>query len=132
MDGHEAVRCLDVYLGKEGASAEASHKSGNIVHGDVCHGAEHCVDPVIDRLALREGEVCDEPPLPHVVDLRDHPKPDGKPAEVGKGPSIRPKEHSLSRYWVITSECCLADSMFEDAERSGEPHLKPNWRPSHI
>ena len=63
------------------------------------------------------------------MDLRDHPKPEGKPAEVGKGPSIRPKEHSLSRYWVITSECCLADSMFEDAERSGEPPLEANSEP---
>ena len=71
----EVVRCLNVYLGKEGASAEASHKGGIVVHGNVCHGTEHCVDPVISRLALREGEVCDEPPLPHVVALRDHPKP---------------------------------------------------------
>ena len=53
----------------------------------------------------------------------------GGPLELGKEPSILPREISFCKYAVMTSRWRLADCMFAVLEHSGAPYLKPTLNP---
>ena len=49
-----------------------------------------------------------------------------------KGPSMRPNEHSFSRYCYITSGCSCADCRLRAADFSGDRRSNPTLKPSLI
>ena len=103
----------------------------NIIYCGVRERAEGGINPV---MALRERQICDEPPLARSVAVGNDPEPAddvwrGRKDDLSNGPMKCPKASSLARYSATTEGCSIAEPMLVGADFSLMLWLNPIRKP---